>query len=113
MLGIDCDAQLQYSRRDNLLFSGIQATTTEVTATAIGQDTAASLDSVTEKIIAFGHCNLPVNDTQRNTNLAYQLRSNYPTDKQIIIVCFFSKSTHNKVYNARTTLHMNNNGKQP
>ena len=62
-LKTECDAQSQYNRRDNLLFSGIQTTTAEVAAAAIGHPTAASTKYLTDKIIAFYYDNLSVDVT--------------------------------------------------
>ena len=111
-LEAECDAQSQCSRRDNLLFSGIQAITAEVAAAAIGHLTVVSSESVTNKIIAFCHDNFSVDVTRSDISIAHQLTSKCTTGEQAIIVRFVNRSTRDKVYHARTKLRAINQGKQ-
>jgi hypothetical protein len=71
------DNQSQYTRRDNLLFTGLPAATAaEIAASAVGHPTAESSESVVNKVITFCHEHLNVNIERSDISVAHRLKSN-------------------------------------
>lgn len=106
----------QYSRRENLLFTGIPATIAERTAAAQTEQThltAETSETTTNKVISFCKDVLHVNIESSDISIAHRCKQRRGSNVPPVLVRFIRRSKRDEVFRAKFHLKAYNANRSP